>query len=297
MICANALTMMSTDFGTLAVLRLMAGLGEGQVAALCYAAMGRSKKPSKAVALYLAGQGLVGAVGMGVIPILIVSVGWPWLFLGISIVALPAFWLAPSIQSLSVDTASDKNVSGAWMSWLGVYALGGVFVYFAGMSAVWAFVERMGHAKAFSLPHLSIALSASAVANMCGALLVAFYAHRLRVATGLMLGVLAVLAGLSALMISNDWKLYVAAASLFFFAWGFYYPFQFKVLADLNRGAEMTTLLPLMTGGGLAIGPAVGGLLLSTGGTALLCSFGIACVVASTLGSLHLLSRARAPQK
>ena len=90
------------------------------------------------------------------------------------------------------------------------------------------------------------------------------------------------------LMAATTWQTYLGAVSLFFFAWGFYYPFQFRLLAQIDVGGRMTVLLPLMTGGGLALGPAIGGQLLAAGGTTAVCLFGMACVTASAAAAIHL---------
>lgn len=297
LICAGAATMIGTNFLTMlvasfpqvATLRLVSGVGEGVVAAICYAAMGQSRQPERALAFYVAGQGLVGALGMGVIPGIVERAGWPWLFVLISVGALPAFWLARPIGALRVGQAENVRATlrGA-VPWLSAYALAGILVFFVGMSAVWAFVERMGHAKAIDLVHLSIALSASSIANMAGSLLVGVLAHRLSTVVGVTSGLAIVIAGLLILIASNSWQPYLVGVSMFFFVWGFYYPFQFKLLANVDIGGKLTVLIPVVTAGGLALGPAIGGLLLAGGGAALVCAFGIACVIGSTAAAVHL---------
>jgi len=288
LIGTNVLTMLVSSFLPIATMRLVSGLGEGVVSAICYAAMGQSGQPARALAFYLAGQGLVGAVGMGVIPTIVERAGWPWFFVLVSILAVPAFWLAPSIETLRVKPPSGVTASARTLPWLSWYALLGILVFFVGMSAVWTFTERMGRAKGIELTHLSVALSASALANVAGCLLVGLFAHRLKIASGLMIGLAMILAGLLTLAASSSWPAYLAAVSIFFFAWGFYYPFQFKLLAQVDVGGKLTVLTPFVTGGGFILGPAIGGLLLSAGGTALVSGFGTACVIASSAAALHL---------
>jgi predicted MFS family arabinose efflux permease len=288
MIGSNLLTMLVATFAQVSTLRLISGLGEGVVGAICYAAMGQSRQPARALAFYIAGQGLVGALGMGAIPTVVARAGWPWLFALVSIVALPAFWLARPIETLHAVRTKESRTKSAPASWLSWYALAGILVFAVGMSAVWAFVERIGHSKAIDLTHLSMSLSASAIANMAGSLLVGFAAHRLGAVTGLITGYLVVAVGLIALASSGSWQLYLVAVALFFFAWGFYIPFQFKLLTHVDAAGNKALLIPLVTGGGLTIGPAIGGLLISTGGTLAVCVFGFACVSVSTGLAMHL---------
>jgi len=288
MIGTNLLTMLVTSFPQVATLRFSSGLGEGVVGAICYAAMGQSRHPARALAFYAAGQGLVGAVGMGVIPIVVARSGWPWLFALVSIVALPAFWLARSIETLHARRPEDGRIVVPAVTWLSWYALLGILIFAVGMSAVWAFIERIGHAKGVDLAHLSISLSASAIANMAGSLLVGLSAHRLSAVAGPTVGYSLVLAGLLALVVSGSWQLYLSGVVLLLFAWGFYIPFQFRLLAHVDAVGTKSLLVPLVTGGGLTIGPAIGGFIISAGGTAGVCIFGFACVTASTAGAVHL---------
>jgi predicted MFS family arabinose efflux permease len=289
MIAANLLTTLATPFSQIAILRLISGLGEGVAGAICYAAMGRSRWPARALAFYAAGQGILGAVGMGLIPTVVARAGWPWLFVLVSIVALPAFWLATLIETLREQSPQEAQTHAPTVTWLSWYALLGIFIFAVGMSAVWAFVERIGHAKAIDLAHLSTSLSASAIANTAGSLLVAFAAHRLSALKGVTAGYCLVLAGLLGLgAMGGGWPLYLAGVTLFFFAWGFYIPFQFTLLARVDAVGQRSLLIPLVTGGGLTLGPALGGLLMAGGGASAVCVFGFACVTASTASATHL---------
>lgn len=292
LIGANILSMWAAAFPSMAISRSISGLGEGVVQAVCYAAMGRSGQPARALGLYLAGQGLTGAIGMAAIPTVVARLGWPWLFVLVSAVALPCFWLALPIQTLARAVpveAVDAPAAGR----RSIYALSGILIFFIGMSAVWSFVERMGQAKGIGLAQLSIALSASSLANVLGALFVAILAHRLSDISGVIAGSCMVLCGLTGLVVSHDWRAYLAAVSVFFFAWGFFYPFQFRLLTRTDADNGITVLLPLMTGGGFTAGPALGGLLLTAGGPLPLCIFGAVCVAASTAAAMHLYFRCR----
>ncbi len=296
MIGTNLLTTLILSFPLFAAMRFLSGLGEGVIAAICYAAMSRSHGPARALAFYIAGQGLVGALGMGFIPGIVVKAGWPWLFILVSAVALPAFWLARSIGTLREGLPAREILTARAMPWLSRVALACILVYFVGMASVWALTERLGHAKGIDGGHLSIALSSSAVANMAGSLLVGFLAHRLSTLAGLGMGLAIATAGLIGLVAAGGWQWYLAAASLFFFSWGIYYPFQFRMLADADVSGRMAVYIPLATGFAFTLGPAIGGHLLNAGGAVMVCGFGALCITASAAVAtrLHFLSRSGA---
>src|SRR3546814_18147104 len=89
--------MLDGHYGYVAGTRVFSGLGEGVVGGICYAAMGRSARPERSISIYFAGQAIVGMVGLGSFGWIAASLGWPWLFLILSAIALPGFWLAASI--------------------------------------------------------------------------------------------------------------------------------------------------------------------------------------------------------
>ncbi len=292
MIGANALTMLGSTFAYVAALRFTSGLGEGLVAGICYAAMGQSGQPARALAFYAAGQGLVGAVGMGFIPTAIAHSGWQMLFVLISLLALPTFWLAGAIGSLDrrgihVQTA----VKISTVAWLGWAAVGTLLAQFVGMSAIWAFLERLGDSKGLDTFHLSLALSASAIANMVGSLTVGLVAHRISGLNGIAVAFVLFLLSLAGNLLWNEWQVYVVTGVLFMLSWTVYFPFQFGLLARFDHRGTLAAIMPAVTGTGLTVGPAIGGVLLARGGIAAILGFGFSCMLVSTLACVWLHRR------
>lgn len=292
MIGANAVTMLGSTFFFVATLRFTSGLGEGLVAGICYAAMGRSGQAARALAFYVAGQGLVGAAGMGFIPTVIEHSGWQMLFVLISILALPAFWLARSIGSLDRGGLDVPGVAriGA-MTWLGWAAIGTLLAQFIGMSSIWAFLERLGHAKELDSFHLSLALSASAIANMVGSLAVGLIAHRISGLQGIAVAFVLFALSLVGNLFWNEWQVYLVTGVLFMLSWSVYFPFQFGLLARFDQRGKLAAIMPAVTGAGLTVGPAFGGVLLARGGIGAILGFGLGCVVVSTLACVWLHRR------
>ena len=291
MIGTNLLTMLHSAYQYILLMRFLSGLGEGLIAAICYAAMGHSREPARALSFYVAGQGLVGAIGMGLIPTIVEQSGWQWFFVLVSILALPAFFLAKLIGTLQDRRTDERTGRRGAMSWNAAYTLGSILMYFVGMAAIWAFLERMGDAKGLDTMHLSMSLSASAIANMVGSLAVGIVAHRLSTVEGLIVGMAALVASLIGLVAFDAWMAFMVSAVLFSFSWGFYFPYQFRLLARVDH--EVTGVMPAITGGGLTIGPAVGGFLLSTSGTASVCVFGLAAVIVSAASTFHINLRSK----
>lgn len=292
MIAGNLLTMLDGSYAYIAATRVFSGLGEGVVAGICYAAMGRSAWPERAVSLYFAGQSILGIIGLGSFGWIAATFGWQWLFVALSLVAVPGFWLAPVIgtaQQAGPVSESALRVPG---NRLAIGALGFVLIYFIGMASLWPFLERIGVGKGFDAGSVAFALSASAFGGLAGSLAAGAVADRLSRRAGLFIGTVILVCGIAGLGLPLGPVGFAIAISLFAFAWPFQYAFQFGLLASADRSGRIVTLTPAITGGGLVVGPAVGGLFLQYLGLGTVAAFCVACVAISVAGALYINRKA-----
>jgi predicted MFS family arabinose efflux permease len=120
---------------------------------------------------------------------------------------------------------------------------------------------------------------------------VGLIAHRLRPVVGLAIGALSVTAATCMLVVRPNSYQFVALCSLISFAWNFYYPFQFDLFARVDSGGGLGSVTPAITSGGLAIGPAIGGVLFTRTAHGNLPLFAEVCVVASLVIALTAARR------
>jgi predicted MFS family arabinose efflux permease len=291
MILGNMVTIAVGSLPSLLAARALSGLGEGFAAGICYSLMAASRRPAITFSFYTAGQAVVGAVGMGLLPWLVALFDWRAFYIVMSVIAVPALLLART--ATGGVAAPDRTVRGdvAPVSAPGWAMLAIVFVYFSGMALIWAFTQRIGELNGLSLATVSAALASSAVAGLAGSLAIGAGAHRLSDRTAWIIGMALVIVSAAGFWSSTPW-LFFAAAWALNFAWGFQYPFLFRVLArsDPGRGAA---ILPMATGIALSVGPALGGLILQHAGLPAAC--GVFLIL--TLGALAacLFLGARAP--
>lgn len=286
MIAGNLLTMLDGHYAYVAATRILSGLGEGVVGGICYAAMGRAARPGRAISLYLAGQSIVGMVGLGSFGWIAASFGWQWLFLALSAIALPGFWLARPIgaaQRRERDGARPLRLGG---DRLAIGALAAILAYFIGMASLWPFLERIGVGKGLGAAPIAFALSVSAFGGLAGSLAASALAERISQRAGLLAGAAILTCGVVALTLPIGAAGFVAAICLFTFAWPFQYAFKFGLLASVDRNGRMVTLTPAITGAGLTIGPAVGGIFLQYLGLGAVGAFCLGCVAVAVAGAL-----------
>lgn len=290
MIVGNVLTMLDGHYGYVAATRFLSGLGEGVVGGICYAAMGRSARPERSISIYFAGQSIVGMVGMGSFGWIAASLGWPWIFLILSAITLPGFWLAPVICRAQPAPAGPRQ-GRLSPNPLVIGALAFILLYFIGMASLWPFLERIGIGKGLSPGMVAFALSASAFGGLAGSLVASVVAGRLPRTIGLLSGLCLLVAGVGGLAFLPGTMPFILSVSLFAFAWPFQYAFLFGLLASIDRGGRLIALTPAVTGGGLALGPAIGGLLLQNLSLGAVSAFCLLCVVGAVAGTISLRPR------
>lgn len=270
MVLGNALTMLTSGLAPLIATRLVSGWGEGLVGACCYALMGQARLPGRSIAIYTAGQSIIGAAGLAALPALMANFGWHVFYILVSIIAVPALLLTSvATRARAVVVVDRHRIAANRLSGAGFGALTAIFLFFVGVAMVWAFMEPLGVRRHLSLTQLSIALSASAVAGLGGSFVAGVLADRLRVEVGLAIGIATIVGSLTLLLIGGFYP-YMAAICGLYFAWAYQFPFLFGCLAEIDTNGRMASITPVATGGALTVGPAIGGYVLENGGLTML---------------------------
>jgi predicted MFS family arabinose efflux permease len=283
MVAGHLLAVVFPSYGWILGARIVSGFGDGIAAAICYAMMGRTQSPSRTIAFYAAGQGLVGAVGMAILPSMIEVFGWRSLFLLVSAVAIPSIFMAGEVAG-RLDRSSNR-VRGdvaVRLSAAVAAAAASIFLFFVGLAAVWGFMQRIGVDHGFSVKLISTALSASAVASMLGSLVVGVVAYRLSTRVAGLVGLVLLAIGAYCLLTPHYWTFLLAVVALNFL-WTFQFPFLFRNFAQADRGGRITSITPAINGFALTVSLAAGGMLLENVGLVALAGFS---VVTAAMGLL-----------
>lgn len=278
MAAGNLVTAVTGTMPGLLAVRLVSGLGEGFAAGICFSLLAQSQRVGRVFAIYTAGQGLVGAIGMATLPWLVGAFDWRAFYIAMAVIAIPALFLAGMAARGGLAAADIRSVDR--ISPAGWTSLTLIFLFFTGMALIWAFLQRIGELHELSLVLVSGALATGSLASLAGSMLVALGADRLPDRVGFGIG-LTLLFGAAAGLWSNLGAGFVVGVWLLNLVWGFQYPFLFRMLArtDPGKGAGVT---PVATGIALSVGPALGGEILARGGIAAAC----AAFLLLTLGAL-----------
>lgn len=275
MVAGHLLAIVFPSYEWILGARIVSGFGDGIAAAVCYAMMGRTQSPNRTIAFYATGQGLVGAVGMAILPSLIEVFGWRSLFLLISVAAIPSIFMAGEVAArLGTSSSRARGGVGVRLNPAVAAAAAAIFLFFVGIAAIWGFMQRIGVGHGYSIKLISTALSVSAVASMLGSLVVGVVAYRLSTRVAGLVGFVLLATGAYCLLTPHYWTFLLAVVALNFL-WAFQYPFLFKNFAQAARGSQITSITPAINGFALTVSLAAGGMLLENVGLVALAAFSV----------------------
>jgi predicted MFS family arabinose efflux permease len=270
----------------------VAGIGGGMLFSLGVAIIAESPDTDRNFGWLLLAQQLVAAAFLLLVPTLVVPA---WGLSGaLGSLALLALLFSPALRSIggfaigsaTVDGSKERGILPRGKVFAGLAAL---VVHFAGLSALWAFVERIGDANGIPGPGVGQALSLSMLGGLLGALLVTRLGNRAGRQLPLWLSMLAFLVVATAYGFTLNWLAFLLVTSLLSFAWNFILAYQMSIVSELGAGGSGAVLIPAAQGLGAVIGPSMGGAIIGGLGQApLLLAVGVICV--STLVVFSILA-------
>lgn len=266
-IVCNYLSAQLTDFYSLMVLRLFAGIGCGAAYAISLAALGDYSKSDKAFSALVTIQVIFGTVGFWLLPNIIGQQGIAGIFEFFNLCLLPALILIaigfPTNQKPQHNTSLriDGNVNIALMIFLSV-----VLYYFA-QGTVWAYLERIGAAAAISGGDIGDILAIGFAISAIGSLLSGNYVEKWGRRSGLYLTAILQLPCLVALYwMTPEYAFWIYAFTtvLYQLMWSFIVPILMAIFNDTDKSGKLIVLCVAAFKVGLVIGPPVAGLVVST---------------------------------
>ncbi len=157
---------------------------------------------------------------------------------------------------------TDLSMIRNWAPWLG---LGGMFISFGGLAALWAFLTQI--APSFGVNDQTVAILLMiglAISGMAG-IAAAVIGDRFGRQTPLTIGMLLAIAGVVVLMVGNGLAGYFIGALLAVGLWNFPMAYQMGMIASSDPNARVAVLMPAALAIGSALGPILGGAVLSGG--------------------------------
>jgi predicted MFS family arabinose efflux permease len=244
----NLLSLQVGSAEQLLALRFVVGLaGEGLVFTIAMAAIGDSRQADRAFAFAIIGQIGLGAVALWAFPQIAAGGGFAAVMstmaalalLGIALVA----WLprggAKVAKAEGEQDATPRDIPVA----IPLTGLAAMFIWFIGLSGIWAFIERIGVAVGISQASVGTLLAAGLAGGLVSSGLAAWLGDRYGrlwpplVAVGLhILMCLVIAGGISAIT-------YAAVVLAFTFVWNLGLPYLLGLIANSDSSGKLVVLM------------------------------------------------------
>ncbi len=284
-----------SSFADLALMHGVCGLATGAALSVTHGTIARSARPHRLFAIVNGSLGVAAVFYLGIAPQVIAAVGAAALFVMfgsvmalaavVSLLAFPALDEAPSAAPGAAPAARGFQPA-VWFGIAGIACLSVV------QAMVFSFVERIGADRGFTAAAVTGVLVALGLVNLLAAPLAGLLEKRLDPRRVLMVAPLVQATLALALSHTSTYAVYVLTASVFVAVVIFAHTFAFGLLARLEPSGRALSATPAMMMTGAAIGPLLGGLLVSQFGYGALGYVALAIAALGAFSFSHLPSAA-----
>ncbi|WP_027856570.1 MFS transporter [Marinobacterium jannaschii] len=288
------------QYSILLALMALSGIGAGILFGLAVCVVSDTDDPDRYFGIKILAEQVVGAALLFLLPIYVtVHWGFPGMLLTVAAVlallGLSTAWL-PKRGKRGVESASSSDHTATkisvWPVWAALLAL---MVYFAGLSGLWAFVERIATQQGIDAVTIGKALSFGLVGGGLGAFAAALLGDRfgrlfpLVLSTGFLAAVIFIYSS------AFDALLFAASTFVFSGVWNYGLAYQMGLVVSLDKRGNLSVLISSFLSLGAIVGPAIAGMLIGEQGYGGLFVFTAITIVFGLAVFALLLTKAGAP--
>jgi predicted MFS family arabinose efflux permease len=267
-ICFFGLTQAS-GFAEMAVLHALAGLSVGPALAVTEGTIGRSSNPHRLFALTAVSLSLTAAGFLAIMPSFIRDMGGIFFFQVIcailalgSLTALllfPGSGSAPAPRDKS-DTAKLKVPASAWAGVAGLFFMSLIY------SMTMSFVERVGDFREYAPAFITTVISVMAFIKLFPAAIAGVLEHKIKPKTVLLAMPVVQATCCMAIFAVPSPVVYAVAACAFIGTLIFSHVFAFGLISRIDLSGRSVAASPSVMLAGSAVGPILGGTVISAAG-------------------------------
>lgn len=258
---ANIGSVFIHGYGAFTKFRFLSGLGAGLIMNMTMVSIGLTQNIDRNYGFWTVAQLIIGVIGLVILPGLILQFGVSCIFISIVILAL---FVLPLVKKFpeggKQQTTSAKQKYGLG---LGLMALTGIFIYYGGQAAVWAFVERIGVSADISTRDIGNLLSLSLLVAILSAIFATCLADRFGRRLPITLSMVCSAVGIALLWGTPSSIIYTCAVCMFNAAWYFCLPYLTAVIASIDSGGRLLVGLAVVFPASLSAGPALAAFLIT----------------------------------
>lgn len=245
------------------------GAGTAAIYVVCLACLATARDPTRAFGVSITIQVAVASITVYLIPAYAIPLyGFKGVAGLLACLFVLAFGMLPFIPpNQRIDSAIEKDQAlGRKVMLLAPLGLGAMFIYFVGLNGTWVFLERIGADMALSAEVIGQSLAISLLFGAIGSLIASIAGRRIGTTAALTLSGVGFLVFILLLGNANSALVYTLALIIFNAAWNFSLPYQMDLISRADANARYIVLIPAAQTMGGAVGPAIAGPILMSGG-------------------------------
>lgn len=285
-IAMNLLTLLTSLFPALLLVRFLAGIGCGIGYSIALAALGDRPNPDKAFGAMVTVQVVFGTLGFWVLPHITGLWGYQGLFQFFNL------FLVLALILVSIASPADENKKAQSLPPFGriylpiLFVFMGVVAYYFAQGTVWAYLERIGVAAGLSVAEVGAILGWGFAISACGSVLAAKFVAIMGRNLSLWLTAVLQLACLLALYLMAQphiWLIYALATVVYQIFWSFIIPIMMGIFSDADKSGRLIVFCVTAFKVGLVIGPPVAAAVVSHFGVSEVLWLGAVAIVLSVI--------------
>lgn len=275
------------------------GVASGVLYSIGTTIIGDTSAPNRWYGVKVAMESSAGTLLLFLLPVTLTArfgpAGVVYGMAGFIILLLPILFLLPRTWQ-----KSDPAILGAQISPATpldrvaiVSAVVSLLMVFAGISAIWAFAERMGKLSGYDEGSVGQLLAITLMSGIFASLGVAYFGERLHRVKTYVISLGVVFAGLLLLSIPHAFIIYALGNCLYMMGWSAATPLASAEIAHLDTDGRYTSMIVPAIGIGSMIGPFVAGLILEEHSPTVLFIFVAFSILVAALLMIFAARRAR----
>lgn len=285
-IIGNLISAFATTYAILFIFRIIASLAGGTLMIICLSCAGKTENPSRMYAFWVLGQLILGTLGLLALPPLFEQFGLRivyFILAAFMVISFPLIKAFPNKvfkkdQPQHITTNTQINFANKTMAILAI------LIFYICLSQVWTFIGVFGANSGLNAEENGRVLAIATVLGIIGSMIAATIASKFKANKLVFLGYGLLIASILLLLNSPVVTRFVIAAFLFKFTWTFVLPFIMATVSQLDTSGRLMNNINLVIGGGMALGPSIGGyILVNSTDMVTFISFALLCSVCSAV--------------
>ncbi len=286
--CLGAASLAFADgFTGVASSLALVGMGAAAIYVACLACLATAHDPTRAFGVAITTQVGVASITVYLIPTYLLPqfgfAGVVGLLLLLIVLVFGVLPLIPENRQPAAVTAAQAPTDRNLLIWV-LFGLGAMTIYFVGLNGTWAFLERIGVNMALPGEVIGRALAAALLFGAIGSLIASVVGRRIGISAALWLSGGGFLVFVYLMLDAPGATAFAVALIIFNAAWNFSLPYQMDLISRADPNTRYIVLVPAAQTIGGAIGPAIAGPLLMSGGVT-----GVYVQLAVCIGAAFLL--------